>query len=141
MNRKELFVKYMNDVTNIALATGSKDGANVRAVSIGFDEQTPDRIYFVTFGQSAKAMEMKADPKVTFIPFPDKSDTEVTIRVHGVAEPADISVERIAELVARHLPEYGAQIPAMGEHAGLYQIRYESAEVSLGMNPPEVITF
>lgn len=141
MDRKELFIKYMSDVTNVALATSGETAANVRVVSIGYDENTPDVIYFVTFSGSNKAKEIKANPNVTFVPFPDKSDTDVCIRVSGVAGPAEISVERMAELIGRHLPEFAAQIPAMGAQAGLYQIRYHSAEVSLGMNPPEIITF
>lgn len=141
MDRKELFIKYMGDVTNVALATSGEGAANVRAVSIGFDEKTPNVVYFVTFPESNKAREIKDNPNVTFIPFPDKQDTDVTIRVHGVAGPAGITVERMAELIGRHLPEFAAQIPAMGEQAGLFQICYESAEVCLGMNPPEIITF
>lgn len=141
MDKKELFIKYMSEVTNVALATGGEKTANVRAVSIGYDEKTPDMIYFVTFSESNKAKEIKRNPHVTFIPFPDKSDTDVCIRVSGVAGPADISVERMAELIGRHLPEFAAQIPAMGAQAGLYQVHCESAEVSLGMNPPEIIQF
>lgn len=115
--------------------------ANVRAVSIGFDEKTPDRVYFVTFSESDKARELDENPNVTFIPFPDKQDTDVTIRVHGAASPAEISAEQIADLIGRHLPEFAAMIPSFKEQGRLFQICYKSAEVSLGMNPPEIITF
>lgn len=141
MDMKELFVKYMGDVTNVALATSVDGKPNVRAVSIGFDEATPGVIYFNTFAGSNKAAELKSNPSVTFIPFPDKSDTSVTIRVSGTASPAEIPVERIAELIGRHLPQYGEEIPKMGEHGALFQVKYEQAEISLGMNPPEIITF
>lgn len=141
MDMKELFVKYMGDVTNVALATDADGKANVRAVSIGYDETTPNTVYFVTFAGSNKAGELKTNPNVTFIPFPDKPNADVTIRVRGTAAPAEISVERIAELIGKHLPEFGAQIPAMGENGALFQVQFENAEVSLGMNPPEIITF
>lgn len=141
MDMKELFVKYMGDVTNVALATEVDGKANVRAVSIGYDEATPNTIYFVTFARSDKAGELRTNPKVTFIPFPDKSDTNVTIRVRGTASPAEISMERIAKLIGKHLPEFGAQIPAMGENGALFQVQFENAEISLSMDPPEIITF
>lgn len=139
MDLRKLFIEYMGNVTNIALATAAGNRANVRIVSIGFDETTPDTVYFTTFSRLPKLEEIEENPKVCFVPLPDKEDTEISVRIYGTAAPAELTLEQVARLIGRNLPDYAAQLPMMAEQISLMQIKYESAEVSMGMNDPEVI--
>ncbi len=141
MNRKELFVDFMYDTTNVVLATCNGDKPNARTVSIGYDKSEPNTFYFTTFPGSAKTIEIQANPNVTIIPIPDKPDTDVTIRIHGTAKLADISLERYVELIRRHLPEFAEQMPEMKDHCAFYQVTFTEAEVALGMAPPEIVAF
>jgi Pyridoxamine-phosphate oxidase len=140
MDKKELFIKYMADTTNIALATCSDGAANIRIVSIGFDEKEPGVLYFLTDANSKKAAELAKNPEVVFVPVPDKPDTDISIRVWGKASTSDITIERIAELIGRHLPEVAKHIPQMAPGLALFEIRYETAQVSLGMDSPDTVT-
>ena len=141
MDKKELFIDFMEKTANIALATCTDGRANVRMVSIGFDREDPSVLYFVTGSDSNKAADIKKNPEVSFVPAPDKPDTDVFIRVHGKAAEAQIPVERIAELIGRHLPQIAEQIPAMLPGLIAVEIRYSEAEISLDMAEPEIITF
>ncbi|MGL5437487.1 MAG: pyridoxamine 5'-phosphate oxidase family protein [Lachnospiraceae bacterium] len=141
MDSKELFINMMYDTTNVALATCAEGKPNVRAVSIGYDKTVPDTFYFTTFPDSAKAKEIQANPTVTVIPFPNKPDTDVTIRINGTCTLADITLEQHAELIRRHLPEFAAQLPAMKDNCAIYQVKFSSAEIALGMAPPAVVMF
>lgn len=139
MDKRELFIRYMTDTTNIALATNGENGANMRVVSIGFDQEEPGVVYFITGKDSVKAAELLKSPEVVFVPVPDRPDTDVVIRVRGRAALTKVSIERLAELMGRHLPEFASQMPSMAPVAALFEIRYDAAEMSLGMAPAERI--
>ena len=141
MDKKEIFIDFMEKTTNIALATCADGKAKVRMVSIGFDRKDPGVLYFVTGSDSNKAAEIKKNPEVSFVPAPDKPDTDVCIRAYGKAAQAQIPVERIAELIGRHLPHFAEQISAMLPGLSAFEIRYSQAEVSLDMAEPEIINF
>lgn len=137
MDRKQLFINYLEDTTNIALATA--DG-NARIVSIGYDRTQPGTLYFTTTPDSPKAQAIAQNPAVTVLPMPDKSDTEVSIRARGTAKLSQKPVEEVAELIGKHLPEFAAEMPHM-TGIGIYEINLSSAEVGLGMEPAVLITF
>lgn len=139
MDKKQIFIDTLEGTANIALATA--DG-NVRFVSVGYDPAEPDILYFATFNQSAKAKAIADNPAVIFLPVPNRLDTEVTIRTFGNAAPSSASVERVAPLIGRHLPDFAAQLPQMlAGGVSLFEIKLKSAEVNLDMDPPELITF
>lgn len=141
MDFKELFIKYMSDTTNIALATQQDGKANLRIVSIGYDTEKPNTVYFTTSKTSNKALEIASNPAVAFVPAPDKKDTDVTIRVYGSAKASERPLSEVGQLIGKHLPEFAGQIPAMADFISVYEITFESAEVCLGMTPPTIVTF
>ena len=137
MNMRDEFERIMREQREIALATTTDGLPHVRIVSFYYAPEE-HRIYFATFKDNEKVVELAANPNIAFTTVPHNDTTE-HVRASGRAVKSAHTVYDLAALFAAKIPRYQETIDAVGDDLILYEIAVAMAVVTVDMEHIEHI--
>lgn len=127
INYRKEFERMMREQTDIALATSSDNGPNVRIVNFYYDEQT-DVLYFSSFADNQKVCELKSNNHVAFTTIPLKGEEHVRVTDARVNK-SSVPINEIKDKFLEKMPEYLMSIPEVLEQLTLFELRFDKADV------------
>ena len=137
MNMRDAFERIMREQREIALATTTDGLPHVRIVNFYYAPEEP-RIYFATFKDNEKVIELAANPNTAFTTVPH-NDTVEHVRASGRAVKSAHTVYDLAPLFAAKIPRYQETIDEVGDDLILYEIAFDAAVVTVDMRHIEHI--
>ena len=137
MNMRDEFERMMREQREIALATTTEGLPHVRIVNFYYAPEE-HRIYFATFKDNEKVVELAANPNIAFTTVPHNDTTE-HVRASGRAVKSAHTVYDLAPLFAAKIPGYRETIDAVGDDLILYEITVDMAVVTVDMEHIEHI--
>jgi len=126
----------MAEQTEIALATCVQNVPSVRIVNFYFDPEN-NKLYFSTFKGNDKIAEMIENRSVAFSTIPHAGNAHV--RAKGIASKSELTIFDLAEYFSEKISGYANTIQQFGTSLELYEIRFESAIVTLDLAHIEII--
>ena len=114
----------------MALATSVDNVPNVRIVNFYF---SPDSniLYFATYKGNDKVKELAANEKIAFSTIPHGGNEHV--KAKGIAAKSELTIFDLAEKFVEKIPDYQDTIDAAGKFLVLYEIKFDSAVVTLDL--------
>ena len=137
MNMRDEFERMMREQREIALATTTDGLPHVRIVSFYYAPEEC-RVYFATFKDNEKVVELAANPNIAFTTVPH-NDTNEHVRASGRAVKSAHTVYDLAALFAAKIPRYQETLDAVGDDLILYEIAFDMAVVTVDMEHIEHI--
>ena len=137
MNMRDEFERMMREQREIALATTTDGLPHVRIVNFYYAPEE-HRIYFATFKDNEKVVELAANPNIAFTTVPHNDTTE-HVRASGRAVKSAHTVYELAPLFAAKIPRYQETIDAVGDDLILYEIAFDMAVVTVDIEHIERI--
>lgn len=137
MNMRDAFERIMREQREIALATTTDGLPHVRIVNFYYAPEE-HRIYFATFKDNEKVVELAANPNIAFTTVPHNDTTE-HVRASGRAVKSAHTVYDLAALFAAKIPRYQETLDAVGDDLILYEIAFDMAVVTVDMEHIEHI--
>ena len=137
MNMRDEFERIMREQREIALATTTDGLPHVRIVNFYYAPEE-HRIYFATFKDNEKVVELAANPNIAFTTVPHNNTNE-HVRASGCAVKSAHTVYDLAQLFAAKIPRYQETIDAVGDDLILYEIAVAMAVVTVDMEHVEHI--
>ncbi len=137
MNYKKEFERMMEKQTAIAIATAVDGVPNVRIVNFHYDEELKT-LYFSTFGDNQKVVELGENPNVAFTTIPENGEEHVRVKA-GVVKKSSVSVETIKAKFLSKMPEYIMSIPDVLPALILFEITFDEADVVIDFEHMETI--
>jgi len=137
MNMRDEFERIMREQREIALATTTDGLPHVRIVNFYYASEER-RVYFATFKDNEKVIELAANPNIAFTTVPH-NDTNEHVRASGRAVKSAHTVYDLAALFAAKIPRYQETIDAVGDDLILYKITLHMAVVTVDMEHIECI--
>jgi pyridoxamine 5'-phosphate oxidase len=137
MNIRDTFERMMREHCEIALATTTDGLPHVRIVNFYYVPEER-RVYFATFKDNEKVVELAANPNIAFTTVPH-NDTNEHVRASGRAVKSAHTVYDLAALFAAKIPRYQETIDAVGDDLILYEIAVDMAVVTVDMEHIERI--
>ena len=137
MNMRDEFERIMREQREIALATTTDGLPHVRIVNFYYASEER-RVYFATFKDNEKVVELAANPNIAFTTVPH-NDTNEHVRASGCAVKSAHTVYDLAALFAAKIPRYQETIDAVGGDLILYEIAVAMAVVTVDMEHIEHI--
>ncbi|GAA0217704.1 pyridoxamine 5'-phosphate oxidase family protein [Selenomonas dianae] len=137
MNMRDAFERIMREQREIALATTTDGLPHVRIVNFYYAPEE-HRIYFATFKDNEKVIELAANPNTAFTTVPH-NDTVEHVRASGRAVKSAHTVYDLAPLFAAKIPRYQETIDEVGDDLILYEIAFDAAVVTVDMRHIEHI--
>ena len=141
MELKTQFEKVMGESINMALATSVSDKPNVRVVTFAYDPKRSGKLFFTTFKGNQKQKEFATNPHVACMPLPESPESEVQVRLFGNVQKSSVSLDEVIELIALKYPGNADTIKSGGSMMEIFEVSFDEAYVTLGMNPAEKLTF
>ena len=137
MNMRDEFERIMREQREIALATTMDGLPHVRIVNFYYASEER-RVYFATFKDNEKVVELAANPNIAFTTVPH-NDTNEHVRASGRAVKSAHTVYDLTALFAAKIPRYQETIDAVGDDLILYKITLHMAVVTVDMEHIECI--
>ena len=137
MNMRDEFERMMREHREIALATTTDGLPHVRIVNFYYAPEKRS-IYFSTFKDNEKVVELAANPNIAFTTVPH-NDTNEHVRASGRAVKSAHTVYDLAPLFAAKIPRYQETIDAVGDDLILYEIAFDMAVVTVDIEHIERI--
>jgi len=137
MNMRDEFERMMREHREIALATTTDGLPHVRIVNFYYAPEKRS-IYFSTFKDNEKVVELAANPNIAFTTVPH-NDTNEHVRASGRAVKSAHTVYDLAALFAAKIPRYQEAIDTVGDDLILYEIVIDMAVVTVDMEHIERI--
>ena len=137
MDMREGFERIRREQREIALATTTDGLPHVRIVNFYYAREER-RVYFATFKDNEKVVELAANPNIAFTTVPH-NDTNEHVRASGRAVKSAHTVYDLAALFAAKIPRYQETIDAVGDDLILYEIAVDMAVVTVDMEHIERI--
>ena len=131
MNMRDEFERMMREHREIALATTTDGLPHVRIVNFYYAPEKRS-IYFSTFKDNEKVVELAANPNIAFTTVPH-NDTSEHVRASGRAVKSAHTVYDLTALFAAKIPRYQETIDAVGDDLILYEIVIDMAVVTVDM--------
>lgn len=137
---KTLFEQVMRESINMALATSVDNKPNVRVVSFAYDPDKAGKVFFTTFKGNQKIQEFAANPHVACMPLPESPEADAQVRIFGIVRKSDVSLDEIVAMIAKKYPGNADTIKDGGPMMEIYEVCFDEAYVTAGMNPAEKVT-
>lgn len=130
MKTKAEFLRIMAVQTEMALATSVDNVPNVRIVNFYF---SPDSniLYFATYKGNDKVKEIAANERIAFSTIPCGGNEHV--KAKGIAAKSELAIFDLAEKFAEKIPDYQDTIDVAGKSLVLYEIKFDTAVVTLDL--------
>jgi uncharacterized pyridoxamine 5'-phosphate oxidase family protein len=136
MNTKTEFERMMAAQTEIAIATSVNDVCNVRIVNFYYDELSKV-LFFATFGDNNKVKEFDQNNNVAFTTIPHKGYEHV--KAKGRINKSNLSIFDVEEVFVSKIPDYKNTIDQAGQFLILFEVKFETATVTLGFENIDTI--
>lgn len=137
MDFKKEYERMMEKQTEMAIATAVDGVPNVRIVNFYYDEELKT-LYFSTFGDNQKVVELGENPHVAFTTIPENGEEHVRVKA-GVVKKSSVSVETIKAKFLSKMPEYIMSIPDVLPALILFEITFDEADVVIDFEHMETI--
>jgi uncharacterized pyridoxamine 5'-phosphate oxidase family protein len=128
MNTKKEFERIMKTQTEIALATSVNNVSNVRIVNFFYDD-TSQSLFFASFNDNDKVKELEQNSEVAFTTIPKNGNEHV--KGKGNVRKSSLSIYDIKDIFISKMPDYKEIIEQAGQFLILYEIRFNTARVTL----------
>ncbi|GFP76544.1 pyridoxamine 5'-phosphate oxidase family protein [Clostridium fungisolvens] len=125
------FEMTMESSATLALATSVDNAPNVRIITFYYDNQNNNVVYFPTFKQSAKTVEISQNNKVAFTTIPDGKVGIVRVK-NAMIQKSDLTVHDIKAGITKKYPGFEATVANAGSMMEVYEIHFNEAEVTVG---------
>lgn len=135
MDHKKIVQEVLVQTENMALATSTREQANVRIVTFGYDSAQPNRVYFTSFKENAKVREFAENAKVALLPLTAEGEDMQQVRIFGKVQPAQRDLAQVIALIGAKNPDVAENIQRGGPMIQAFEVQFEEAYVTLGMNP------
>jgi uncharacterized pyridoxamine 5'-phosphate oxidase family protein len=113
------------------LATSVDNDPNVRIITFYYDNQNNNIVYFPTFKQSPKTVEILQNNKVAFTTIPDGTVGIVRVK-NAIIEKSTLTVHDIKDGITKKYPGFAATVANAGPMMEVYEIHFSEAEVTAG---------
>jgi uncharacterized pyridoxamine 5'-phosphate oxidase family protein len=134
------FEKAMENTATFVLATSVENTPNVRIITFYYDPKNNDVVYFPTFKQSPKTVEILQNNKAAFTTIPDGSVGIVRVK-NAEIQKSNLTVYDIADAITIKYPNFAATVANAGPMMEVYEIHFKEAEVTVGYGNAGNITF
>ena len=130
MNLRNEFERIMREQREIALATTTDGLPHVRIVNFYY---APEEhcVYFATFKDNEKVVEIAANPNIAFTTVPHNDTTE-HVRASGHAVKSARSLTAITDAIVAKAPRFQETVDAVGDDLIPYEIVLTEAVVLVG---------
>ncbi|MDP4147074.1 MAG: pyridoxamine 5'-phosphate oxidase family protein [Bacillota bacterium] len=125
------FEKVMENTATFALATSVDDAPNVRIITFYYDAQNNGVVYFPTFKQSPKTIEISQNSRVAFTTIPDGTVGIVRVK-NAIIQKSNLTVHDIKDAIIKKYPGFAATVENAGPMIEVYEIHFKEAEVTIG---------
>jgi uncharacterized pyridoxamine 5'-phosphate oxidase family protein len=122
--------KVMEHTSTLALATSVDNGPNVRIITFYYDAENKGVVYFPTFKQSPKTVEISQNNKVAFTTIPDGTVGIVRVK-NAIVEKSTLTVHDIKDGIIKKYPNFAATVDNAGPMMEVYEIHFNEAEVTV----------
>lgn len=130
MDMKKAYMDALHGTNQIALATMTENGPNVRVVNFCFRAEQPGVLYFASDRENQKVSEMRADARVAITTIPPEGQSVSHVRAQGaIAKRSKHSILDMKALFIERTPGYDETIAAIGDTLDVYEIHIEQALV------------
>ena len=130
MNLRDEFERIMREQREIALATMSEGLPHVRIVNFYYDTEK-HCVYFATFKDNEKVVELAANPSIAFTTVPHNNTTE-HVRASGHAVKSARPITAIIDAIVAKAPRFQETVDAVGDDLIPYEIVLTEAVVLIG---------
>lgn len=137
MKTKNEFVRIMSTQCEMALATSVENQPSVRIVNFYFDTAT-NTLFFTTFGDNDKIKEFEANQHVAFTTIPHHGNEHV--KAKGTVQKSLHTVFDVADKFISKIPDYKDTLEQAGEYLVLFEIKFDTATVTLDFENIDVIS-
>uniref|UniRef100_UPI003EBE53B9 pyridoxamine 5'-phosphate oxidase family protein n=1 Tax=Streptococcus salivarius TaxID=1304 RepID=UPI003EBE53B9 len=120
----------MAEQTEIALATSVNNVPNERIVNFYFDP-CENILYFSSFKDNDKVKEIEENPSIAFTTIPHTGNQHV--KAKGLAKRSSKTVVDMAEHFIAKVPDYKKTIDYAGESLILFEVRFDTAIVTIDL--------
>ncbi len=124
------FEKVMENTATIALATSVDNAPNVRIITFYHDAENNGVVYFPTFKQSPKTVEISQNNKVSFTTIPDGTVGIVRVK-NAIIQKSTLTVHDIKDGITKKYPGFTATVANAGPMMEVYEIHFKEAEVTV----------
>jgi general stress protein 26 len=125
------FEKVMNSTATFALATSVDNAPNVRIITFYHDAQNNGVVYFPTFKQSPKTVEISQNNKGAFTTIPDGTVGIVRVK-NATIQKSTLTINDIKDGITKKYPGFAAMVANAGPVMEVYEIHFKEAEVTVG---------
>ena len=133
---KKIFLKIMNESSDIAIATSIDNIPNIRYVSFYYSEKE-NKIYFMTFKNSPKTIDFAKNNNVTFSTIP-KTDYNY-VKATGNLKKSEKTSDDLKEEFCSKLSDAKMMIEQGKGFIEVYEITFSTAIISLNRMKTEII--
>lgn len=141
MTNNQQFEKVMNESVNMALATSVNNQPNVRVITFAYDSDQRGKVFFTTFKGNQKIQEFNQNPNVALMPLPESPEADSQVRIFGKVQKSSMTLDAVVALIAKKYPGDADTIKSGGEMMEIYEVIFDKAYVTIGMNEAQAITF
>ncbi|MEK5024605.1 pyridoxamine 5'-phosphate oxidase family protein [Paenibacillus sp. FSL M7-1046] len=128
MDTKREFLRMMAQQTEIALATIAENRPKVRIVNFYYDDRSHS-LFFSTFADNQKVNEIEKNNRVAFTTIPSSGNEHV--KAEGLAVKSAKSIHDVQDGFIHKIPDYKNTIEQAGDFLILFEIKFETAIVTL----------
>ena len=137
MQLNEQFEQVMVQSVNMALATSVEGRPNVRIVTFAYDPAQPGKVFFTTFKGNQKTVEFAQNPQLACMPLPEGPEAEVQVRIFGRVQPSTLRLDEVVAIIERKYPGNAQTILEGGDMMEVYEVCFDEAYVTVGINPAQ----
>ncbi|AWK51565.1 pyridoxamine 5-phosphate oxidase [Clostridium beijerinckii] len=134
------FEKTMENTATFALATSVNDMPNVRIITFYYDNKNNNVVYFPTFKQSPKTVEILQNNKVAFTTIPDGTVGIVRVK-NATIQKSSLTVYDIKDGITKKYPNFAATVENAGSMMEVYEIHFKEAEITVNYGNVGKVTF
>lgn len=141
MTLQQHFEKVMAESVNMALATSVANMPNVRVVTFAYDGNKEGKLFFTTFKGNGKIKEFEQNPQVACVMLPRDAEAESQVRIFGKIQKSEMQLKELIDLISKKYPEGADTMSGGGDMMEIYEVCFEKAYVTVGMNEAQAIAF
>lgn len=138
MELQQAFETVMENTINGTLATSVDGQPNVRVVTYGYSPTNPKALYFTTFKGNRKIQEFAQNEKVAFMPLPENPDAPAQVRIFGIVQKSERTLDEVADLILKKAPFF-AETLKQRDFLEVYEVVFDQAFVTIGMDDAQTL--
>lgn len=133
------FEKVMENSATFAVATSINNAPNVRIITFYHDSQNNGVVYFPTFKQSPKTVEISQNNKLAFTTIPNGPGGVVRV-TNATVQKSSLTVDDIKDGIIKKFPGFAGMAANAGPMMEVYEIHFNEATVTVGHGNTGIVT-